>query len=269
MKKIIKIVPYNPNWPKYFENIAKDLKNILGNNCIAVHHVGSTSVAELCAKPVIDVFCVVEDLKSTITDLEKQGYQYKGEYNLPLRLFFNKKTPYDINLHVATKNSGELKWQLTFRDYLINNPTARELYSNVKLDLVKNNPDGFDISKNSLPEYTILKGEIITKIAKMAKFNEYRFIIPSNLEEIKSCINLLELPKNTDLNHDNEIYFCLYKGLICVGATFLIIDTQNKTAKIKLFKSTNDTAKSNFEKLIRDWCEFHDLTIIKSADLFG
>ena len=262
MKKIIKVVPYNPKWPENFQVISTELKDILGNNCLAVHHVGSTSVPGLCAKPVIDVFCVVKDLKSTIPVLENHGYQYKGEYNLPLRLFFNKKIPFDLNLHVATENSGELKWQLTFRDYLRNNPEARKLYSNTKLDLVKNNPEGFDISKNLLPEYTILKGEIISKRAEMAHFDEYRFLIPSNPHEIKACIELLNISAS-DMNRENEIYFCLYKGLKCVAAANLVIDRSTNTVKVQIFKSISPNAKLKFEKLILDWCTFHDLIIVK------
>ena len=94
--------------------------------------------------------------------LKNIGYEPKGEFNLPLRLFFSRKQPNDINLHVVKENSGEISWNLTFQNYLRNNSEARELYAKTKLDLVNNNPDGFNIIENLFSEYTIKKGEIIS-----------------------------------------------------------------------------------------------------------
>ena len=53
---------------------------------------------------------------------------------------------------------GEIKWNLMFRDYLREHEDAREKYNSVKLDLVKNNPNGFKRIKNSISEYTLKKG---------------------------------------------------------------------------------------------------------------
>lgn len=43
-KKHIEVVPYNLHWPNMYENEAADIKRALGDNCIALHHIGSTSV---------------------------------------------------------------------------------------------------------------------------------------------------------------------------------------------------------------------------------
>lgn len=55
MKKNIEVVPYSLEWPKMFAAEAELIKQALGNNCITVHHIGSTSVPGLSAKPIIDM----------------------------------------------------------------------------------------------------------------------------------------------------------------------------------------------------------------------
>src|SRR5271170_541544 len=61
--KEIEVVPYNPDWPKLFDAEAAKIKQALGPNCIAIHHIGSTAVPNLAAKPIIDILPVVLDLK--------------------------------------------------------------------------------------------------------------------------------------------------------------------------------------------------------------
>ena len=61
-KKKINIVAYDSHWVNIFKIHANELKNKLKENCVEVYHVGSTSVPELCAKPIVDMMCVVKDL---------------------------------------------------------------------------------------------------------------------------------------------------------------------------------------------------------------
>src|SRR5437016_5484230 len=88
-KKII-VTPYNPDWPFIFEREALKIKEALGANCIAIHHVGSTSVPGLPAKPIIDMIAVIKNPEKAIQSLESLGFKYKGEYNIPMRLYFNR-----------------------------------------------------------------------------------------------------------------------------------------------------------------------------------
>lgn len=53
MNKTIKVVPYDPQWPELFEAEAEQIKQALGDNCVTIHHIGSTSVPGLSAKPII------------------------------------------------------------------------------------------------------------------------------------------------------------------------------------------------------------------------
>ncbi|ETZ04785.1 hypothetical protein K737_300802 [Holospora undulata HU1] len=59
MFKEIQVVPYDTNWPHIFEKEAEIIRQELGDNCIAIHHIGSTTIPGLVAKPTIDMIAVV------------------------------------------------------------------------------------------------------------------------------------------------------------------------------------------------------------------
>lgn len=59
---LVTVVPYNPQWPQLFEEEAKSLRALLGENLVALFHIGSTSVPGLAAKPIIDILPVVQDI---------------------------------------------------------------------------------------------------------------------------------------------------------------------------------------------------------------
>ncbi len=63
MAQHIVVTNYNPLWKDMFETEATAIKKILGDNCIAIHHIGSTSVPGLAAKPIIDIMPVVHNLE--------------------------------------------------------------------------------------------------------------------------------------------------------------------------------------------------------------
>lgn len=61
------VAPYDPGWPREFERAAAEAIGALGGNLLAIHHIGSTSVPGIYAKPVIDMLAVVADLAATET----------------------------------------------------------------------------------------------------------------------------------------------------------------------------------------------------------
>lgn len=116
--KHIDVLPYDPNWPMQFEFESAAIKKVLGNNCVVIHHIGSTSVPGLTAKPKIDIIVVVRDPISVIEKLETIGIQYRGEFNIPLHYGFSKRGTVDLNLHVYQEGHPEIELNLLFRDYL-------------------------------------------------------------------------------------------------------------------------------------------------------
>ena len=86
----------------------------------------------LSAKPVIDMIGVVKNPEKAIQPLESLGFKYKGEYNIPMRLYFNRSEGINTNLHVYEEGHPEIELNLLFRDYLREHPEAREEYAKLK-----------------------------------------------------------------------------------------------------------------------------------------
>src|SRR5215475_8676269 len=73
----IKVVEYDERWPADFDRVATRIRDALGDRVLELHHVGSTSVPGLPAKPIIDVDLVVADPADEaayIPDLQAAGF---------------------------------------------------------------------------------------------------------------------------------------------------------------------------------------------------
>jgi GrpB-like predicted nucleotidyltransferase (UPF0157 family) len=134
----ITLVEYDRAWPRNFTREAKRIRAALGERAIMVEHVGSTSVPELVAKPIIDILLVVPDSAnepSYVPALEAAGYVLRirePDWHQH-RLFKGPDT--NINLHVFTQGSEEIPRILMLRDWLRTNKADRELYARTKQDL--------------------------------------------------------------------------------------------------------------------------------------
>ena len=62
MSQHITVTDYDPLWPPKYEEESLLIKGILADNCIAIYHIGSTSVPGLAAKPIIDIMVAVKSL---------------------------------------------------------------------------------------------------------------------------------------------------------------------------------------------------------------
>ncbi|MEX0975002.1 MAG: GrpB family protein [Bacillota bacterium] len=109
------VVDYNPEWPAMFEAEAAKIVDALGDNLVAIHHIGSTSVPGLKAKPIIDILSVVRDIAKVderTPHMEALGYEGLGEFGLPGRRYF-RKGGYAWTHHVhVSRDYGELKARL-------------------------------------------------------------------------------------------------------------------------------------------------------------
>ena len=79
----IQVVPYDPSWPSRYRREAALLREALGDCLVEIHHIGSTSVPGLWAKPIIDILPVVtavEEADRRRAALEALGYEYLGEF---------------------------------------------------------------------------------------------------------------------------------------------------------------------------------------------
>lgn len=86
----VEVVPYNPDWPQLFEREAELIRSVLGPELTALHHIGSTSVRDLAAKPIIDIMPVVRGVNRVDqhnAKFEAAGCEYMGEFGIPGRRY--------------------------------------------------------------------------------------------------------------------------------------------------------------------------------------
>ena len=130
---------YDPNWPKQFEEEAAKIRQIFSDNFFAIHHIGSTSVPGLAAKPTIDILLEVKNIElvdKCNNEMESLGYEAWGEYNISGRRFFVKGDEKRTH-HVHTFQIGhpEIARHLYFRDYLKSHPNEANKYAKLKMEL--------------------------------------------------------------------------------------------------------------------------------------
>ncbi|MDQ8738696.1 GrpB family protein [Paenibacillus sp. LHD-38] len=134
------LIPWTNEWEKEFTKESRKIKSDLGELILAVHHVGSTAVKNLSAKPIIDIAIELTDFqlgKNCIQGLETLGYEYRGTDILPDRHYFSKGEPRTHQIHMFQTGSLYLKKQLAFRDYLLRNDEALDEYQTLKERLSK------------------------------------------------------------------------------------------------------------------------------------
>lgn len=125
----VTVVEHDPGWTEAFEKEAAMVRGILGDDLINLFHIGSTSVAGLAAKPVIDILAVVADI-SRLDGREKAfagaGYEAMGEFGLPGRRYFRKGGARRTHqIHAYQYDSvHEITRHLAFRDYLREMPAC-------------------------------------------------------------------------------------------------------------------------------------------------
>jgi 16S rRNA processing protein RimM len=136
----VELVPYDPAWPAAFETEAARIREALGDIVLRLDHVGSTSVPELEAKPVIDMQLSVEAIEPASPyrqPLEALGYVFVPDPDAPAYPFFLKRdgARRTHHLHVAAAGSDEERAPLAFRDRLRADPAVRDAYTSLKRDL--------------------------------------------------------------------------------------------------------------------------------------
>lgn len=138
-KQIIEVVPYDPQWPQQFEEESLRIKPIFTDNIVAIHHIGSTAVPGLSAKPTIDIILEVKNIMlvdQCNESMAKLGYEAWGEYGIPGRRFFVKgEEKRTHHVHAFQTGSPEIARHLYFRDYLRTHPQEANEYADFKIKL--------------------------------------------------------------------------------------------------------------------------------------
>jgi GrpB-like predicted nucleotidyltransferase (UPF0157 family) len=150
----VRVVQHDPGWSAAFMAEADRIRLALRDVVVAIHHIGSTAIAGIFSKPIIDILLEVDDLQtldshsSALTELR---YEAKGEFGIPGRRYFRKDSVTGERahqIHAFQRGSPALERHLAFRDYLIAHPSVAQSYSLLKQRLAASHPDDIEAYMN-------------------------------------------------------------------------------------------------------------------------
>lgn len=121
----VEVVDYNPDWSNQFEIEKQLLVDAVGSAIESIHHIDSTSVHGLAAKPIIDITIESNSLSELDVhnfQLESLGYEAMGEFGISSRRYYRKSDDH-VYRHLA------------FRDYLAAHPEVLEVYAQLKKEV--------------------------------------------------------------------------------------------------------------------------------------
>jgi len=160
-------VAHDSHWAANFERESAVVRTALGDILVTLHHIGSTAIPGIVAKPVIDMLAVVTDV--TTLDrraplLEEVRYEALGEFGILGRRYFRKDSAEGVRthqMHAFAVGSPEIDRHLVFRDYMRAHQTEAEQYAELKQELARRFPTNMDA-------YTEGKTEFIREIERRA-----------------------------------------------------------------------------------------------------
>lgn len=163
----IVLVPHNPLWKEWAAEEIESLRNLLYQFNPEIHHIGSTAIPDIQAKPIVDILVEIQDnvAWNAIKELMGQaGYICMAEN--PCRISFNKGyTPdgyaervFHIHFHRVGDN-----YETLFRDYLLVHPDAAKNYERLKRSLLpkyRNDRDGYTEAKTDFINSIIARAKL-------------------------------------------------------------------------------------------------------------
>lgn len=166
MIRTIEVVPYDEAWPARFAEIHALVAAALGDLCVGIEHVGSTSVPGLWAKPIIDIDVVVSSRQvfpAVRDSLAGCGYAHRGNLEIPGREAFQRPDgTIPHHLYVCSVDTPNLHDHLLLRDTLRARPDLRERYAAAKREMALLHPHDIDA-------YIDGKGPVIEEIMAIGR----------------------------------------------------------------------------------------------------
>lgn len=154
------IRPHDPRWHAEYVGIAAAMRIAIGDHATRIDHIGSTSVAGLCAKDVIDIQVTVADLhectplvgalrgigyrRGATIEFDATATRPVGDSSVAKRYMREPEGERRTHVHIRADGSHAQRMALLFRDYLRATPTVREQYDTVKRRAAQLFPESID-----------------------------------------------------------------------------------------------------------------------------
>lgn len=142
LRGTVQLLPHDPVWESLGQSAALTCRSILGNICMDAQHVGSTAVAGLAAKPILDIAVGVTDLAAAakkLPQLARAGFVHVPSAQLPQELFCSAGSREENirthHIHIVAHGSEQWREYIAFRDALCQNSDMRNAYGQLKVQL--------------------------------------------------------------------------------------------------------------------------------------
>ena len=153
---------YEPAWVELAAAWSARIREACGDAVVEVHHIGSTSVPGLLAKPIIDLMPGLRSFEAGLEIVEVMnvlGFEARGEFGIPRRHYFDRD---DVHVHAFVPGEGQWQAHLDFRDYLRAHEDARAEYAALKRQLQQR----FRFERE---QYADAKSDFIASILRRAR----------------------------------------------------------------------------------------------------
>jgi GrpB-like predicted nucleotidyltransferase (UPF0157 family) len=144
----VELVDHSIEWARSAGEESKRITAVLGPSIVTIHHIGSTAILGICAKPILDLMPEVTSLDKFDTArsaLEGLGYEWWGEYGISGRRYCTLNDSATgrrlVQLHCFQTGSPEIERHLAFRDYLRAKPEEAVAYDSEKRRCRELHPD--------------------------------------------------------------------------------------------------------------------------------
>lgn len=198
MARAIEVVAYSPGWPAAYEAEARRLREVFGEDLLAVHHIGSTAVPGLAAKPIIDILVTVRDIRRIRLFDEGMaglGYRVRGEcldsLGSPGRFYYSRDADgvRTHQVHAMQEGHFEIRQKRLLCDYLRACPAEAAAYGQLKMELAAANTRGiveYIEGKDAFVKALIGRAEAWAGVVAAPATNDLSFLL-SLREDLARC----------------------------------------------------------------------------------
>ena len=238
----VKLISHQEEWNKNAEKVILKLKQLLGDAAVDIQHVGSTAIASIYAKPIIDIligFSDLNDVVSYVELLKQHDFVFRGEDVEGQLLFvmgdFEKDTR-THHIHVVKWNGEEWNNYINFRDYLNCCPDKAMLYDACKKKLASQFPDdrrSYTAGKQDLIECLLKEAETFALYSSMQDLNRSAIKYAADTIEIgMSLSDIKELLENYLLENGADSFWYWDVGAFIFAGEETALSVSGKDYKV-------------------------------------